>query len=265
MTTGEKIAKHRKELNMTQEQLADTLEVSRQSVSKWESNLAFPETDKLVLLSRLFSCTVDYLLKDELNTPERQTETILQSVKTSTKNGLEKIFSYEYISPRRLGKLPLVHITLSPKKTARGILALGWRSCGILSIGLLSLGILSVGVLSVGIIALGTLVLGLLAFGALAVGGIAIGGIACGILAMGGVAIGLFSLGGAAIGNYFAYGDHAIAKIAIGKTRADGSVWSHVGETLSDLDRLTAIEKLRSITPRPLARIAELIQKMILF
>ena len=66
MTLGEKIAKERKELNYTQEQLADALDVSRQSISKWESDITFPETEKLIQLSRLFDCTVDYLLKDEM-------------------------------------------------------------------------------------------------------------------------------------------------------------------------------------------------------
>lgn len=65
MTFGEKLSKLRKENNYTQEQLADALNVSRQSVSKWESNIAYPETDKLICLARLFECSTDYLLKDE--------------------------------------------------------------------------------------------------------------------------------------------------------------------------------------------------------
>ncbi len=66
MTFGEKITKQRKELNYTQEQLADILSVSRQSISKWESDIAFPETDKLIELSKLFDCSTDYLLKEEV-------------------------------------------------------------------------------------------------------------------------------------------------------------------------------------------------------
>ncbi len=66
MTLGEKIAKQRKELNFTQEQLAEILCVSRQSVSKWESDLAFPETEKLLELGKLFDCSMDYLLKEEI-------------------------------------------------------------------------------------------------------------------------------------------------------------------------------------------------------
>ena len=66
MTLGEKIVKQRKELNYTQEQLADILGVSRQSISKWESNIAYPETDKLIELGKLFDCSMDYLLKEEV-------------------------------------------------------------------------------------------------------------------------------------------------------------------------------------------------------
>ena len=66
MTLGEKLSKLRKEYNYTQEQLADLLGVSRQSISKWESNLAYPETDTLIELGKLFDCSMDYLLKEEI-------------------------------------------------------------------------------------------------------------------------------------------------------------------------------------------------------
>ncbi len=66
MTAGEKIAKLRKEQNLTQEQFAEILKVSRQSVSKWERDDAYPDTEKLIRISKLFDCSLDYLLKDEL-------------------------------------------------------------------------------------------------------------------------------------------------------------------------------------------------------
>lgn len=66
MTLGEKITKQRKEWNYTQEQLADHLGVSRQSISKWESDISYPETDKLIELGKLFDCSMDYLLKEEV-------------------------------------------------------------------------------------------------------------------------------------------------------------------------------------------------------
>ena len=67
MTVGDKIAKLRRDNNLTQEQLADILRVSRQSVSKWESNLSFPDTEKLIRISKLYSCSIDYLLKEEID------------------------------------------------------------------------------------------------------------------------------------------------------------------------------------------------------
>ncbi|MDD7025185.1 MAG: helix-turn-helix transcriptional regulator [Oscillospiraceae bacterium] len=63
MTLGDKLSKLRKESNYTQEQLAHVLGVSRQAISKWESNLTYPETDKLIKMSELFNCSLDYLLK----------------------------------------------------------------------------------------------------------------------------------------------------------------------------------------------------------
>ena len=64
MALGDKLSKLRKENNFTQEQLASVLGVSRQAISKWESNMTFPETDKLIRMSELFQCSLDYLLKD---------------------------------------------------------------------------------------------------------------------------------------------------------------------------------------------------------
>ena len=73
MTFGEKLTKLRKENNYTQEQLADILNVSRQSVSKWELDTTFPETDKLIEIGKLFNCSMDYLLKEENTTLSENT------------------------------------------------------------------------------------------------------------------------------------------------------------------------------------------------
>jgi len=51
---------------MTQEKLAERMGVSRQTVSKWETDEAYPELDKLLELSQLFSCTIDALLKEDM-------------------------------------------------------------------------------------------------------------------------------------------------------------------------------------------------------
>lgn len=63
MNISEKILSLRKAHDLTQEQLAEKLDVSRQSISKWESGQAMPEVDKLTALSDVFHVTTDYLLK----------------------------------------------------------------------------------------------------------------------------------------------------------------------------------------------------------
>ena len=65
MAFGERLARARKEQNITQEQLAEMLGVSRQSVSRWESDIAYPETEKLIELSKCLACSLDYLLRGE--------------------------------------------------------------------------------------------------------------------------------------------------------------------------------------------------------
>lgn len=76
MTTGEKLALLRKKKGITQEQLSELVGVSRQSVSRWEMDAAFPETDKLIKLSKLFECSIDYLLNDSFQEGERDDETL---------------------------------------------------------------------------------------------------------------------------------------------------------------------------------------------
>ncbi len=63
MNFSEKLLTLRKANDLTQEQLAEKLDVSRQSVSKWESGQAVPELEKIVALSAIFNVTTDYLLK----------------------------------------------------------------------------------------------------------------------------------------------------------------------------------------------------------
>ncbi len=67
MTLGEKITQLRTALNMTQEELAEKLMVSRQSVSKWEMNQALPQTDRILMLCELFHLSADQLLVDKIS------------------------------------------------------------------------------------------------------------------------------------------------------------------------------------------------------
>ncbi len=66
MKLSEKIVELRKSKGLTQEELASICQVSRQSISKWEADIALPEIDKLLTLADIFQVSLDVLLKDEL-------------------------------------------------------------------------------------------------------------------------------------------------------------------------------------------------------
>ena len=65
MFIGERIQELRKTKGLSQEQLAEVLNVSRQAVSKWEGDQSLPEIEKLVEMSTLFGVSIDYILKGE--------------------------------------------------------------------------------------------------------------------------------------------------------------------------------------------------------
>ena len=75
LTMGQRIAARRKLLNLSQEALSEQLDVSRQSVSKWESDGAIPEVDKLIALSRIYGVSVGWLLGTEEH-PAPQSDTL---------------------------------------------------------------------------------------------------------------------------------------------------------------------------------------------
>ena len=77
MTFGEKIVFLRKSKGMSQDQLAELLGVTRQSVSKWERDEVVADTDRILALSKLFGVSCDYLLNDSITdaaqpTPPKQ-------------------------------------------------------------------------------------------------------------------------------------------------------------------------------------------------
>lgn len=72
MTVGETIQKYRKELGMSQEELGQTLLVSRQTISLWEKNQTVPTIDNLMRLREVFNVSVDEILNIENKTPEEQ-------------------------------------------------------------------------------------------------------------------------------------------------------------------------------------------------
>lgn len=215
-TFSEKLITLRRQAGCSQEQLADRLGVTRQSVSKWEGGSAMPELPKLIALSELFSVSIDYLVKDQLEEPETPAASGISTAKLEEQ--VEEISRYfqawEWTSKTKLFGLPLVSICFSlyphmplRQKTARGIIAIGNIAVGVIALGLFSVGIFSIGALSVGVLALGALALGLAALGPVAIG----------LLAFGPVAIGLWYTGGvAALGGRIAVGVAAVGETAVG-------------------------------------------------
>lgn len=80
MKFGDKLIALRKKKGLSQEELAEKLGVSRQSVSKWESNNTYPETDKIVQICNIFECTMDDLINDNI--------TDVESIERKSKNNI---------------------------------------------------------------------------------------------------------------------------------------------------------------------------------
>lgn len=257
MTLGEKLSKLRKENNYTQEQLSDVLGVSRQAISKWESNITYPETDKLIRISELFHCSLDYLLKE--------TE---DAYNQNQYNG-ESTFSRKRLRERKSEKtvwgMPLWHIGRNARGfvavgfNARGVIAVGFKAQGMVSLGLLSMGVLSLGLLSLGLLSIGLFALGILSAGSISLGIFSAGSISFGIISLGAIAIGDFSVGALAVGKYFALGDNARAMIALGDSEAAGNVFQKVGE-LSTQDITLVKQAFDTMVPPYLSWAKEIIK-----
>jgi len=150
----------------------------------------------------------------------------------------------DYVSDRKIRGIPLVHICFDPRRTARGIIAIGLRSVGVVSIGVLTAGIISIGVLSVGLLfGIG---------GSIAVGGLfSCGGVAvAGYTALGGVAVGSLACGGVAVADRFGMGGLVVAgDIGIGgvvHARVAGFTQEGYGEYLFRLPE-SAEEMARTV------------------
>ncbi|MDO4315705.1 MAG: helix-turn-helix transcriptional regulator [Oscillospiraceae bacterium] len=204
MEFSEKLTALRRREGMSQEQLADRLGVTRQSVSKWESGAVMPELVKLIALSEMFGVSVDYLVKDwleergeaEPDTPDspfsaQQAARLEQKVDDLTRSINGSVYRYD--SRTRILGLPLVsvrigfvrHYRMSRDDVARGVIAIGNAAVGVVSIGIVSVGLFSFGCLAAGLLSLGIVALGLGAFGVAALGYLAFGVSAVGFYAGG--------------------------------------------------------------------------------
>lgn len=233
MNLAEKLTIQRKKLGMSQEQLADRLGITRQSVSKWEAGSSVPEISKLVAMSELFGVSLDYLLKDYLeeendrkNPEDMYQGSFLEKDRADADRQFEEnarlekkvdeltryIKGYEYTSKTKIAGIPLVSIRFSRQLGREGV------AKGIIAIGNIAIGVVSLGACSFGIISFGAMAMGLLAIGAFAGGLVAWGALAVGVLAFGATAVGIYSAGAAAVAKEVAVGVSAVGETAVGET-----------------------------------------------
>ena len=88
MSLSENLQNLRKIKNMSQEELAEKLEVSRQAVSKWESGNGYPETEKLISICEIFDCSMDELVKGKISLDVKEEKSNYDSIMTKVAKGI---------------------------------------------------------------------------------------------------------------------------------------------------------------------------------
>lgn len=137
---SEKIINLRKSRGWSQEELAERLDVSRQSVSKWESGVSSPELDKIVAMSTLFGVSTDYLLKDASHT---EAESLGASADTDADvEEVEEIIEEEPLPTRKVTATEATEYLAAIKK-AGPLIALGVLLCILSPVALILFGGLS--------------------------------------------------------------------------------------------------------------------------
>ena len=92
MTLGQKLKEIRKKFGLSQEQLAEIINVSRQAITKWETDAGLPDTENLKELSRIFEISINYLLDNNNELP-----LLVMKKKLDKDNYKNKISSYEEV------------------------------------------------------------------------------------------------------------------------------------------------------------------------
>ena len=211
MEFKDRLIELRKSSGWSQEELGDKLEVTRQTVSKWELGQTTPEMNKLTAISELFHISLDELVSGK--EPGREQE---GAVKREVIY-IEQRRHFEYKSKKAIHGLPLIHINLGfGVCRAKGVIAVGNIATGLLAVGGIAIGAVSIGGFALGLLAVAAFAMGIFSAGGIAAGFIALGGMAFGYLAIGGMAVGVYSLGGSAIAQRVAAGGYANAYIAVG-------------------------------------------------
>lgn len=104
MELGKQIRKYRKEQSLSQDELAEKVYVSRQTISNWENDKSYPDVNSLILLSEVFHTSIDNLIKGDV-------EVMKEQVKNEDRKGFEKIsriFSVLFLA-MMIPPIPLIH------------------------------------------------------------------------------------------------------------------------------------------------------------
>lgn len=104
MKIGKQIRKYRTEMELSQDELAEKIFVSRQTISNWENNKNYPDVKSLLLLSSLFSVSLDILVKGDLEEMKEK----IKSEDIKEFNHLSSIFAVLLLATILL--LSLIHI-----------------------------------------------------------------------------------------------------------------------------------------------------------
>lgn len=104
MKIGKQIRKYRTEMELSQDELAEKIFVSRQTISNWENNKNYPDVKSLLLLSSLFSVSLDILVKGDLEEMKEK----IKSEDIKEFNHLSSIFAVLLLATILL-PVPLVH------------------------------------------------------------------------------------------------------------------------------------------------------------
>ena len=101
---GNKLLELRKKFGLSQEELAEKLDVSRQAVSKWERGESLPDTDNLITISKLYDVSLDELVGN-INSVENQIEIVNDVCDNDDPDVLDECYDYNF---RFIGKLIIV-------------------------------------------------------------------------------------------------------------------------------------------------------------
>lgn len=98
MELGKQIKKYRTEANLSQEELADKIFVSRQTISNWENDKTYPDIKSLVLMSEIFQVSLEYLIKGDLERMKKEID-IQEYAKFQKDCTIFTIFSFRNLFP----------------------------------------------------------------------------------------------------------------------------------------------------------------------